>query len=77
MKVRIAVVVDSEGNWGSAGWKGDRTQILEAARGVIDDVTPVDDIEAIEKAFWVTVEIPIPEKEKQIEIKAKSVEEVT
>lgn len=66
VKVRIAVAVDHEGNWVSAGWSQARDSDLidSTVEGVLPD----------EARYWVISELEIPEERKLIEVKASKVE---
>lgn len=82
VKVKIAVVVTSDRQWASSGWGHveDKAELnahtlLDEMYEILNDITSESDIETVETMYWVTVELPIPEKEKPIEIEAESVEE--
>lgn len=53
VKVRIAVAVDSDGDWSASGWKGARDY---HAMG-----TAVDGVGDNASRYWITAELPIPE----------------
>ena len=58
VKVRIAVAVDTQGNWASSGWseKGDQVDINEYMADIAREC--VGEGEAL---YWVEAEIPMPE----------------
>jgi len=65
VKVRIAVAVDSGGNWSSAGWGGeDEAELANSASSCL----PGD--ASCERLFWLTAELPIPEVPEATEIAA-------
>lgn len=53
VKVRIAVAVDSSGNWSASGWKGASDDYA------VSDV--IDTVGECVSLFWVTAELPVPE----------------
>lgn len=65
IKIRIAVLVDLEGNWAAAGWKGakDKEALEMAAEN--------DGISGAVQTCFVTVEVPQP---KPLELTAIAVE---
>jgi hypothetical protein len=52
VQVRIAVAVDSKGNWHAAGWP-------EADTSAMDIV--VDNVDDGEARYWLTATLPVPE----------------
>lgn len=68
VKVRIAVAVDMEGNWCSAGWSNaDEDDLISTA---------IENVETGEARYWVTAELEIPKEKKPIEVKVSKVEKV-
>lgn len=65
VKVKIAVVVDPQGHWVSAGWAGTRD------RDLMD--TAIDSVRSGEARYWITAELEIPEsKTKKIKGKVEN-----
>lgn len=56
VKVRIAVAIDSKGNWNACGWP-DQKDKGEMA-GIALDSLPGDPYEVV---HWVEADVPIPE----------------
>ena len=54
IKVRIAVVIDSEGTWSAAGWSGDQTDTMNEAEAIQEMTNYVN-------FYWLTAEIEMPE----------------
>jgi hypothetical protein len=65
VKVRVAVLVDADGNWSAAGWKG---------AGDNDVARDADCLEGTMQEYFVTVEVPLP---RRIELTASTVENGT
>jgi len=62
VRVRIAVTVDPDGNWRSAGWKesgygDDERDIRDCVEENADDMA---------KLYWIEADVPIPEEPKLI-----------
>jgi len=55
VKVKIAVSVDSNGDWSAAGWSGG-TDPSEFHSYTIDALEPG------ENGYWLEAELPVPEK---------------
>ena len=53
VKVRIAVTVDSDGNWIACGWKGVRDGDAMS--------TAIDCAREDASRYWITAELPVPE----------------
>jgi hypothetical protein len=62
IEVKIAVAVDRNGNWCSAGWKdaGDKEKRDSAAEYV----------EPGERIYWLTARVEVPGTEPEIEVPA-------
>lgn len=60
VKVRIAVIVDEDGNWSAAGWKGARDS--EAI-----DMAQDGDVSGLMQAYLITLDVPLP---RPIEVSA-------
>ena len=58
VKVRIAVAVDSQGNWAASGWSGKGDP--GAASDYMADIAR-DGVGEGEALYWVEAEIPMPE----------------
>lgn len=54
VKVRIAVAVDPEGKWGSAGWSRSNDEEFEFELAT-------EALKHGESRFWLTAELPIPD----------------
>jgi hypothetical protein len=68
VKVRVAVLVDADGNWSAAGWKGaGDNEAMDVARDA-------DCLEGTMQEYFVTVEVPLP---RRIELTASTVENGT
>ena len=55
VKVRIALVVNSDGKWNASGWSGaENDEVMECA---------LEGLEATggEAEFWITATVPLPE----------------
>lgn len=61
VRVRIAVAVDSEGNWYSVGWK--RKRMLEVNPKYLRhcERLATDRVGTIRNVYWLTADLPIPE----------------
>jgi hypothetical protein len=53
VKVRIAVTVDSDGDWSASGWKGAQD---DDAMGIA-----IDGVGENSSRYWITAELPIHE----------------
>jgi len=54
IKIRIAVLVDADGNWSAAGQKGDTDkESIEVAQ-------ECDALSGIQQAYYLTIEVPGP-----------------
>lgn len=74
VKVKIAVVVDTDGKWSAAGWsiEPDVIQRLAYEIDAIDTASEVFDTEEDELAkYWITAELEVPEEKKPVEIEGK------
>lgn len=54
VKVKIAVVIDDEGNWTANGWNDGEKECM----GICLDI--IDIIDGDVQRFWVEAELPIP-----------------
>lgn len=72
VKVRIYVVVNEHEDWGSAGWScgGPSDDDLRSSAGL---VMPVD---ALERGYWLTAELPVPERAPEAEMAAEVQDDV-
>lgn len=63
VKVKIAVAVDTDGDWCSAGWSNaDDNDLIGAA---------IENIGEGEARYWLIAELEVPEEKKPIEIEGK------
>jgi len=70
VKVKIALAVDSEGNWGAAGASGmTKSEALEYATDGCEG--------GYYKVYWLTAEVEAPQPvEVEIDLPAEAIEEV-
>jgi len=67
VKIRIALAVDRQGNWGAAGWKGAKDP--EAMEQVMEP----GEISGTVQEYFLTIDVPLP-MPKPIELNAAVVE---
>jgi len=70
VKVRIAVAIDSDGDWGASGWgTKDVEQTISQQHSMIDVANmSIGEGEAV---YWVTAELDIPEEKELKEVEGK------
>lgn len=69
VRVKIAVAVDSTGEWNSSGWKADRPGYDEDAMGLAAEI--VKDGAA---RYWIEAELPIPAVQTITDVQVSKVE---
>lgn len=56
MKIRIAVAVNSNGEWSAAGWSGAKEEILKDC--ALEGLNTC----SVEQVAWITVDVPVPQE---------------
>lgn len=75
--VRIAVVVDHDGQWGAAGWGKAGESAEQRAERDRDGMECAisEDVQVGANRFYVTAELPIPRDPEVVEVAAETIEE--
>lgn len=72
VKIKIAAVINAEGEWGAAGWNTSPDKHSHEYEGDVMDIALEGfDIDSTLQKYWIIAELEVPEKVKIEEIKGE------